>query len=170
MCQAFVKIFTHIACFTDGKTDIQRLYLNVILELELPGFKTQWPHCCLGLWRIFRGFPGNSARKESACSAGDPGLIPGSVTSPGEGLGYPLQCSWASLVAQMVKNLPAMWETWVRSLGWGDPLEKGMATHSRILAWRNPRGQRSLAGYSPWGRKESETTEWLSTKTSMKNI
>ena len=65
-------------------------------------------------------------------------MIPVSVTSPGEGLGYPLQCSWASLVAQMVKNLPATWETWVRSLGWGDPLEEGMAIHSSILARRIP--------------------------------
>ena len=63
----------------------------------------------------------------------------------------------------MVKNPPAMWETWVHSLGLEDPLEEGMATHSSILAWRNPHGQRSLVGYSPWGRKESDTTEWLST-------
>ena len=55
------------------------------------------------------------------------------------GMGYLLQYSWASLVAQLVKNLPAMWETWVQSLGWEDPLEKGMATHSSILAWRFPR-------------------------------
>ena len=55
---------------------------------------------------------------------------------PGEGIGYPLQYSWASLVAQMVKNLPAMWETWVQSLGWEDLLEEGMATHSSIMAWR----------------------------------
>ena len=64
------------------------------------------------------------------------GLIPGSGRSSGEGIGYPLQYSWASLVAQLVKNPPAMWETWVRSLGWEDPLEKGRATHSSILAWR----------------------------------
>ena len=56
----------------------------------------------------------------------------------GEGIGYPLQYSWASLVAQLVKNLPAIWETWVRSLGWEEPLEKGKATHSSILAWRIP--------------------------------
>ena len=54
----------------------------------------------------------------------------------GEGIGDPLQYSWASLVAQLVKNLPAMWETWVPSLGWEDALEKGKATHSSILAWR----------------------------------
>ena len=78
------------------------------------------------------------AGKESACSAGDPGLIPGSGRSPREGIGYPLQYSWTSLVAQTVKNPPAMRETWVQSLGWEDPLEEGMATHSSILAWRIP--------------------------------
>ena len=71
--------------------------------------------------------------KKSACNAGDPGSIPGSGISAGAGIGYPLQYSWASLVAQLVKNPPAMWETWVWSLGWEDPLEKGMATHSSIL-------------------------------------
>ena len=80
----------------------------------------------------------SSVGKESACNAGDLGLIPGLGRSPGEGIGYPLQYSWASLVAQLVKNLPAMWETWVRSLGWEDPLEKEMAIHSSILAWRIP--------------------------------
>ena len=65
-------------------------------------------------------------------------MIPGLGSSPGKGIGYPLQYSWASLVAQMVKNQPAMRETWVRSLGWEDPLEGGMATHSSILAWRIP--------------------------------
>ena len=84
------------------------------------------------------GFPGSSAGKESACNAGGPGLIPGSGRSSGEGIGYPLQYSWDSLVAQLVKNLPAMRETWVRALGWEGPLEKGMATHSSILAWRIP--------------------------------
>ena len=63
-------------------------------------------------------------------------MIPGSGRSPGEGIGYPLQYSWASLVAQIVKNPPAMEETWVLSLGWEDPLEKDMATHSSILTWR----------------------------------
>ena len=57
-------------------------------------------------------FPGSSAGKEFTCNAGEPGSIPGSGRSPGEGIGYPLQHSWASLVAHMVKNLPAMWETW----------------------------------------------------------
>ena len=58
--------------------------------------------------------------------------------SAGEGIGYPLQYSWVSLVVQLVKNPPAMWEIWVWSLGWEDPLEKGKATHSSILAWRIP--------------------------------
>ena len=82
---------------------------------------------------------GGSAGKESACNAGDWGSIPESRRFPGEGKGYPLQFSWASLVAQTVKNLPAMRETWVPSLGLEDPLEEGMATHSSILAWRIPR-------------------------------
>ena len=82
---------------------------------------------------LMLGFPHSSVGKESACNAGDPGLIPGWARSPGEGIGYPLQCSWASIVAQLVKNLPAMWETWVRALGWEEPLEKGMATQSSIL-------------------------------------
>ena len=81
-------------------------------------------------------FSGSSAGKESACNAGDPASIPGLGRSTGEGVSYPLQYSWASLVAQLVKNLPAMWETWVQSLGWEDPLEKRYATHSSILAWR----------------------------------
>ena len=80
------------------------------------------------------GFPSSSAGKESVCNAGDPDLIPGSRRSAGEEIGYPLQYSWASLVAQLVKNPPAMRETWVQSLGWEDPLEKGKATHSSILA------------------------------------
>ena len=83
-------------------------------------------------------FPGSSAGKESACNAGDLGSIPRSGSSPGEGLGYPLQYSWASLVAQLVKNPRALRETWVQSLGWENPLEGGMATHSSILAWRIP--------------------------------
>ena len=78
----------------------------------------------------------NSVGKESACNAGNPSSIPGSERSPGEGISYPLQYSRASLVAQMVKNPPAMKETWVRPLGWEDPLEEGMATHSSTVAWR----------------------------------
>ena len=90
-------------------------------------------------------------------------MIPGSGRSPAEGIVYPLQYSWSSLVAQMGKNPPAMKETWVQSLGWEDPLEEGMVTHSSILAWGIPMDRLSLAGYSPHGRKESDMTEQLST-------
>ena len=83
-------------------------------------------------------FPGGSVGKESACSAGDPNSIPGSGRSTGEGIGYPLQYAWSFLVTQLVKNPPAVRDTWVRSLGWEDPLQKGKATHSSTLAWRIP--------------------------------
>ena len=89
-----------------------------------------------GLYLI--GFPGSSAVKESACDAEDPSLIPGLGSFPGEGIGYPFQYSWASMVAQTVKNPPAIRETWVQSLGWENPLEEGMATQFSILAWRIP--------------------------------
>ena len=121
------------------------------------------------------GFPGSSAGKESTCNSGDPGSIFGSGRFPGEGIGYPLPYSWVPLVAQMVKNLPAVWETWIWSLGWEDPQE----TWVWSLDWRSlggghgnplqygcletPHGQRSLVGCSPLRRKESDTTEWLST-------
>ena len=84
----------------------------------------------------FQGSPDSSVGKESTYSAGDPSLIPESGRSAGEGIGYPLQYPWASLVIQQVKNPPAIWDTWVQSLGWEDPLEKGKATHSSILAWK----------------------------------
>ena len=84
------------------------------------------------------GFPGSSAGKESACNAGDSGSIPRSRRSPGEGIGYPFQHSWVSLVA-LVKNLLAMWEIWVRSLGWEDSLEESTTINSSILVWRIPR-------------------------------
>ena len=99
------------------------------------------------------GFPENSVGKESTCNAVDAGSIPGSGRSPAEGMGYPLQYSWASLVAQLVKNPPTMWKTWVLSLGWEDPLEKGKATYSSILAWKIPWTVKSV------GSQESDTTE-----------
>ena len=108
---------------------------------------------------MYFSFPDSSVGKESACNARNPSLIPGSGRSAGEGKGYPLQYSWVSLVAQLVKNLPSTRETWVQSLGWQDPLAEGMATHSSILAWRLPMNKRSLAGYSLWGRKQLDTTE-----------
>ena len=95
-------------------------------------------HPILPSFFIFIHFPDSSVGKESACNARDPGLIPGSGKSLGEETGYPLQYSWASLLAQLVKNLPVMQETWVQSLGREDPLGKGEATRSNILAWRIP--------------------------------
>ena len=71
-------------------------------------------------------------------------MIPGSGRSDGEGIGYPFQYSWAFLMAQLVKNPPALRETWLQSLGWEDSLEKGKATHCSILAWRIPRTVQSL--------------------------
>ena len=82
------------------------------------------------------GFPDSSVGKELACNVGDADSILGLEDLPRKGTGYPLQYSRASPVIQLVKNPPAMWETWVRSLGWEDPLEKGKVTHSSILAWR----------------------------------
>ena len=86
----------------------------------------------------YDGFPHSSVGKESTCNAEDPSWIPGLGTSAGEGIGYPLQYSWASPVAQLIKNLPGVQETQVQSLGWEDPLgkEKEMATHTSILAWK----------------------------------
>ena len=107
-----------------------------------------WALCLVRL-----GFPHISVGKESACNAGDPSSIPWSGRFSGEGIGYPLQYSWASLVAQLVKNLPAMWETWVLSLGWEDPPEKGKAS----VFWPG-----EFHELSPWGHKESDTTERLS--------
>ena len=102
------------------------------------------------------GLPDSSVGKEFSCNTGDPNLIPGLERSTGEGIGYPLQYSWASLLAQLVKNPPAMQETWVQSLGWEDPLEKERLPTP--VLW--PRAFHEL--YSPGGCKESDTTERLS--------
>ena len=114
-----------------------------------------------------QGFPGSSAG-ESTYNAGDPGSIPGSRRCPGEGIGYLLQYSWAPLVVQTVKNLPAMREIWVQSLGWDDSIHRlqrcpggGHGNPLQHSCLKNPRGQRSLAGYNIWGCKESDTTEPL---------
>ena len=83
-----------------------------------------------------------------------PVQFPGSGRSLGEGIGYPFQYSWASLVAQTVMNPPAMWETWVGKIpggGHGNPLQ--------YSCLENPHGQRSLAGYGPWGLKKLDMTE-----------
>ena len=82
--------------------------------------------------------PHSSVGKESTCNAGDPSSSHESGRSAEEGIGYPLQYSWASLVAQLVKNSPAIQETWVQFLGWEDSLEESMTTHFSILAWRIP--------------------------------
>ena len=87
---------------------------------------------------VIQAFPCNSAGQESTCNAVDPSSIHGSGRSPGEGIGYLFQSMWASLVAQMIKNPPAMQEILVQSVGSQDPLEDSMASHSSILAWRNP--------------------------------
>ena len=107
------------------------------------------------------GFPGSSVVKESTYSALEPASISRSGKSAGEGIGYPVQDSWASLVAQLVKNLPAVRETWVRSLGWEDPLEEGVAAHSSILAWRIPI-DRGTWRATVHGVAESDMTEQLS--------
>ena len=99
-----------------------KIYPEIYLTLESPNSNM--------------GFPDRSAGKESACNVGDPSLIPGSRRSTGEVIGYSLQYSWDSLMDQLVKNSPEMRETWVWSLDWEDPLEKGKATHNSILAWR----------------------------------
>ena len=99
------------------------------------------------------GFPGSSVGKESACNEGDPGSVPGSGRSAGEGIGYPLQFSRASLVAQLVKNPPAVWETWPLSLDWEDPWRRERLPTPVFWPGQFP------GLYSPWGRKESDITE-----------
>ena len=113
-------------------------------------------------------FPKGSAGKESASNAGDSGLIPRLGSSPGEGIGYPLQYSWAPLVAQTVKNLLAMRETWVWSLGWKDRLEECMTTHSSILALGIPmNGGLQFTGSQrvrhDWATNHSTAHSWLIT-------
>ena len=100
-----------------------------------------------------QSFPGSSAVKESACNSGDSGSSPGSGRSHGEGIGYPFQYSWASLVAQAVKNPPALWETWVQSVVGKIPWRRAWQPTLVVLP-RKSLGQRSLAGCSPWGHEE----------------
>ena len=142
----FIAIFTLF-----GGQDLQYLHSACTYTLEL---MIKWMYG--GCW----GFPGSSAGKESACNAGDPGLIFGSGRCPGEGIGYPLWYSWASLMAQMVKNPPAMWETWVWSLSGKIPWRRTWWPTPVFLPGES-HGQRSLAGYSPWCFKELDMTEWL---------
>ena len=103
--------------------------------------------------------------------AGDPSSIAGLGRSAGEGIGYPLQYSWASLVAQLVKNLPAMREIWVWSLSWEDPLEKGKATHSSILAWRIPWTIQSCKESQRVGHNwETFTFNWITVLSKTNNL
>ena len=123
----------------DNFYNINKVYVISSLHIKSNTSDIPWSLCIIWLLPTsLMGFPGSSAGKESTCNAGNPSSIPGLGRSAGEGIGYPLQYSWASLVAQLVKNLPAMCKTWVWSLGWEDPLEKEMAPHSSILAWRIP--------------------------------
>ena len=98
-------------------------------------------------------FPGGSEGNESSCNAGEPSSIPGLGRCPREGIGYPLQYSWASLVAQTVKNHLGS----ILGLGRSPGGRHGNPLHYSCLG--NPYGQRSLVGYSPWGHTESDTTE-----------
>ena len=97
--------------------------------------------------------------KESACYAGDPGLIPGLGRSSGEGTGYPLQYSWASLVAQLVKKSACNAGDLGSIPGLGRSSGGGHGKLSQYSCLENPHGQRSLVSYSAWRRKESDTTE-----------
>ena len=107
---------------------------------------------------VFLDFPDSSAGEESACNTGDPSSIPGSRRSPGEGIGFPLQYSWASLVAHMEKNPPIMWETWVYP--WVGKIQGKRAWQpTPVFLPGEFHGQTSLADYSPWVAK-SQT--WLS--------
>ena len=117
------------------------LYSSWVSKYHFPfkGTRAPWSG------RLERSFPDSSVGKESTCSAGNLSSIPGSGRSPGEGIGYPLQYTWVSFVAQLVKNLPTMLGTWVQYLGWEDPLEKRKATHSSTVH----------------GVAESDTTEQL---------
>ena len=111
----------------------------------------------LGASGLQVGSPGSSAGKESACNAGDPSSNTGLGRSPGEGIGYPFQYSWASLVVQTVKDSSCN----VGDLG----LIPGLGGHGNPLQYsclENPHRQKSLVGYSPWGRKQLNMTERLS--------
>ena len=108
-------------------------------------------------------FPGSSACKESACNSRDPGSVPGSERSAGDGIGYPLQYSWASLVAQTVKESACSMGDLGSIFGLGRSPGGGHGNPLQYSCLENPHGQRSLVNCSPWGRKELDTTELLST-------
>ena len=120
--------------FISYKRHLQRHPLGTSLVIQWLRQSFQCNGCRFDPWL---GFSDSSVGKESACNAGDPVLIPGLGRSTGEGIGYALQYPWASLVAQLVKNPPAMQETWVQSLGWKDLLVKGKATHCSYFGLEN---------------------------------
>ena len=138
ICHIFYFIFSSVLY------DLFLLSVPKSLDFLSPAkaFSTEWPRYQVSEYQILYIYiyrlPDSSAGKESVCNAGDPSSVSGSGRSPGEGTGYLLQHSWTSLVAQAVKNQPAIQETWVESLDWEDLLEEGMATHSSILTWRIP--------------------------------
>ena len=113
-------------------------------------------HWLLLIYLLILGFPSVSDGKESACNAGHPGLIPGSRRSSGEVIGYPLQYSWASLVAQLVKNPPAMQETWFDP--WVGKVPWRRERLPTLVFWPGEFHE----VYRPWGYKESDKTEQLS--------
>ena len=156
MTYILCKIETTLFCLYDFVVWLQ-IFLALIKKSAMKFSLFDW------LLHIPLSCSDSSAGKKSTCNAGDPSLIPGCGRSPWEGIGYPLQYSWFSLVAQMIKNPPVVWETWFQSLGWEDPLEEGMPRHSSILAWRIAvdRGAWWAAVY--WGHKDSDMTELLST-------
>ena len=121
----------------EGNHSQQFAQLLILCGLLTAYFQLIFP-LFFNVWIFVNHFPDSSVDKESSCNAGDPNSIPGSGRSTGEGISYLIQDSWASLVAQLVKNPPAMWKTQVQPLGWEDSLENGQATHSSILAWRIP--------------------------------
>ena len=130
-------------------------FLNIHSNTEMNCIYFPW--CHLPFTEAKRNFPDSSVGKESICNAEDPGVIPGLGRSPGEGKGYPLQYSWASLVAQLVKNLPTMCE------------RPGFDPWVGKIPWRRERLPTPVfwpgefhGPYSPWGHKELDMTEWLS--------
>ena len=161
---AFLIFFSYF-CFQLVSTSISAPFLLVSKFFLFTGLKTlflAWIKLldsCLWYYKAL-GFPSSSAGEESSCNAGESGSIPGLGWSPGEGIVYPFQYSWTSLVAKTVKNLPSMWETWVQSLGWEDPLEESLDNLLQYSCLENPHQQRSLVSYSP---RDHKSKTWLST-------
>ena len=162
----YISLYGHIILFLLGiYLGVQflgdmvslRITCNILLKIfDVQNNCIQLIYTTWWIWRqvsFQEGFPGSSAGQESACNAEDPSLIPGLGSSPGEGIGYWLQYSWASLLAQMVKNLSAMQETgfdpWVGTIPWRRAWQP-----TPVFLPGESHGQRSLVDYSPWGHKE----------------